>query len=136
MTEPEVLRLLGEVGAIIMGSHIVYASGLHGSAYVNKDAVYPHTAPTSRLCLAMAEAFLHDRVEAVLAPAIGGVILSQWTAHHLSAHSGREVLAVYAEKAPGGDGFVRLNFGCPRALLADALARMARALAAHAGATR
>ena len=37
---------------------------------------------------------------------------------------------------PGGDGFVRLNFGCPRALLADALARMARALAAHAGATR
>jgi cystathionine beta-lyase len=29
---------------------------------------------------------------------------------------------------PGGDGFVRLNFGCPRALLADALARMRAAL--------
>jgi cystathionine beta-lyase len=29
---------------------------------------------------------------------------------------------------PGGDGFVRLNFGCPRALLTDGLERMARAL--------
>ncbi len=35
---------------------------------------------------------------------------------------------------PGGEGFVRLNFGCPRALLADALGRMAGALAARAGA--
>lgn len=37
---------------------------------------------------------------------------------------------------PGGEGFVRLNFGCPRALLADALGRMAGALAARAGARR
>ena len=29
---------------------------------------------------------------------------------------------------PGGEGFVRLNFGCPRALLADGVARMADAL--------
>jgi cystathionine beta-lyase len=29
---------------------------------------------------------------------------------------------------PGGEGFVRLNFGCPRALLADGVARMANAL--------
>ena len=31
---------------------------------------------------------------------------------------------------PGGDGFVRLNFACPRSLLLDGLDRMARALAA------
>src|SRR6266481_6689084 len=29
---------------------------------------------------------------------------------------------------PGGDGFVRLNFGVPRSLLAEGLQRMARAL--------
>ena len=28
----------------------------------------------------------------------------------------------------GGEGFVRLNFGCPRATLAEALERMAGAL--------
>jgi cysteine-S-conjugate beta-lyase len=32
---------------------------------------------------------------------------------------------------PGGDGFVRLNFGCPRPLLAEGLARMRAALARH-----
>ena len=31
--------VLGEARAIITGSHIVYTSGKHGSAYVNKDAV-------------------------------------------------------------------------------------------------
>lgn len=35
---------------------------------------------------------------------------------------------------PGGEGFVRLNFGCPRALLTEGLARMASALAQHRGA--
>jgi cystathionine beta-lyase len=30
---------------------------------------------------------------------------------------------------PGGEGFVRLNFACPRALLTEGLDRMARALA-------
>jgi cystathionine beta-lyase len=29
---------------------------------------------------------------------------------------------------PGGEGFVRLNFGCPRALVSDALTRMHQAL--------
>jgi cystathionine beta-lyase len=32
---------------------------------------------------------------------------------------------------PGGEGFVRLNFGCPRPLLAEAVDRMAGALAAR-----
>ncbi|MBX5190412.1 aminotransferase class I/II-fold pyridoxal phosphate-dependent enzyme [Rhizobium sp. NZLR3b] len=30
---------------------------------------------------------------------------------------------------PGGEGFIRLNVGCPRSVLAEALGRMARALA-------
>jgi cystathionine beta-lyase len=33
-----------------------------------------------------------------------------------------------AEFGPGGEGFVRLNFGCPRSMLAQALARMKAAL--------
>jgi len=42
----------------------------------------------------------------VIAPAIGGVILSQWTAHHLTEINGHEVFGVYAEKSEGGDAFV------------------------------
>lgn len=98
MTEQQVLQILARVGAVITGSHIVYTSGKHGTAYVNKDAVYPHTMETSRLCLAIAEEFVNRGIEVVVAPAIGGVILSQWVAYHLSGFAGREVLGVYAEK--------------------------------------
>lgn len=98
MNEQEVLQVLGRIGAVIADSHIVYTSGKHGTAYVNKDAVYPHTKETSDLCRAIAEQFADDSVEVVIAPAIGGVILSQWVAYHLSEITGREVFGVYAEK--------------------------------------
>jgi orotate phosphoribosyltransferase len=106
MNEQEVLQILGKVSAVITDSHIVYTSGKHGTTYINKDAVYPHTKETSDLCKAIAEQFAEDGVEVVIAPAIGGVILSQWTAYHLSEITGREVFGVYAEKAESGDAFV------------------------------
>lgn len=106
MNEQEVMQTLGKVGAVIVDSHIVYTSGKHGSAYVNKDAVYPHIAEISLLCRAIAERFADNEVEVVIAPAIGGVILSQWTAYHLTHIRGREVLGVYAEKSESGDTFV------------------------------
>jgi orotate phosphoribosyltransferase len=77
MKEQEVLEFLNRASAVITGSHIVYASGKHGTAYVNKDAVYTYPFITSRLCEAMAKRFIHDGVEVVIAPAVGGVILSQ-----------------------------------------------------------
>ncbi|NQU29359.1 MAG: putative C-S lyase, partial [Anaerolineae bacterium] len=33
-----------------------------------------------------------------------------------------------ADFGPGGEGFVRLNFGCPREILVDGLERMKKAL--------
>ncbi|MFH1067408.1 MAG: phosphoribosyltransferase family protein [bacterium] len=106
MNEQEILKLLSSVGGVITDSHIVYTSGKHGSAYVNKDAIYPHTKETSELCRAIAEEFAQAQVDVVIAPAIGGVILSQWVAHHLSQICKREVLGVYAEKDEKGEGFV------------------------------
>jgi len=106
MNEQEVLQMLSKIGAIITDSHIIYTSGKHGTAYVNKDAIYPHTKMTSNLCRAIAEQFANDGVEVVIAPAIGGVILSQWTAYHLSEITGCEVFGVYAEKAESGDAFM------------------------------
>lgn len=104
MEEQEVLRILAKVGAVITDSHVVYTSGKHGSAYVNKDAVYPHTDETSRLCRAIAEWFTLHGAQVVIAPAVGGCILSNRVAEHLSELTGKEVLGVYADK--DGDGFV------------------------------
>lgn len=114
MNDQEVLQILGRVGAVISNSHIVYTSGKHGTAYVNKDAVYPYTFETSALCRAIAERFVDDHVGIVIAPAVGGVILSQWVAHHFTKLYGRVVFGVYAEKEntaiPDPEGKNRLCF--------------------------
>jgi orotate phosphoribosyltransferase len=106
MNEQEVLQILDKVGAVIADSHVIYTSGKHGTTYINKDAIYPRTRETSRLCRAIAERFSDDNVEVVIGPAISGAILSQWTARHLTEINGREVLGVYAEKSENRKIFV------------------------------
>jgi len=96
----DVISILKKVGAVITNSHFVYTSGKHGSVYVNKDAVYPHTAETSRIGELFAEKFKDMDIDVVAGPALGGIILSQWTAYHLSKLKGKEVLGVYTEKTP------------------------------------
>ncbi|MBU1323531.1 phosphoribosyltransferase [Patescibacteria group bacterium] len=94
----KVVDILKKIGAVITDDHFVYTSGKHGSVYINKDALYPHTAETSEVCRLMAEMFKDKEIEAVVGPALGGIILSQWVAHHLSQMKGKEVLGVYTEK--------------------------------------
>lgn len=105
MNESELLKILGDIKAIIKDSHIVYTSGKHGSAYVNKDAIYPHTDITRELTKAMAQSFADQGVDVVVAPVVGGVILSQWVAYHLSEIENKKVLGVYAEKTADASGF-------------------------------
>ena len=103
MTSAQVLETFKKTGGYISDSHIVYTSGKHGSAYLNKDAIYPHTGEVSKLCQAIAEEFKGKGVDVVAAPALGGIVLMQWVAHHLSELEGREVLGVYTEKTPEKD---------------------------------
>ncbi|MBX0326592.1 phosphoribosyltransferase [Oscillochloris sp. ZM17-4] len=98
MTETDVLETLARVGALVTGDHIVYTSGRHGSSYVNKDALYPHTSATGDACAQIARHFAAAGIEVVAGPTVGGVIMAQWTAHHLGQLLGHEVLAVYAEE--------------------------------------
>lgn len=95
----DVMPLLTRLGAVIIDRHFVYTTGKHGSAYINKDAVYPHTVETSHLCETIAAHFKDRDVQTVIAPAVGAVILSQWVAFHLTQQKGRTVAGVYAEKA-------------------------------------
>jgi len=98
MTEFEVLETLSRVGALVTGDHIIYTSGRHGSSYVNKDALYPHTAATSAVCAQIAQHFALSGIETVAGPTVGGVIMAQWTAHHLGVLLNQEIMAVYAEE--------------------------------------
>ena len=100
MTGEEILEIFQKTGGLITESHIVYTSGRHGDSYLNKDAIYPHTKEISSICLEIANRFKDKNIEVVAAPALGGIILSQWSAFHLSILTNQEVLGVYTEKTP------------------------------------
>jgi orotate phosphoribosyltransferase len=94
MYAAEALRLLTEAHAILENDHFVYISGDHGSGWIDKDAIYPHTERIERLCRDMANVVRGWGVEAVCGPATGGLIVAEWTAHELGA------LSVFAEHDP------------------------------------
>lgn len=91
-----VLADLEHTGALLTGDHFVYVSSRHGSAYVNKNALYPHTQIVERFCAEMAHRCLDLDVEIVVGAATGGIILSHCVARNLST-SRQEVLCAYAE---------------------------------------
>lgn len=99
--QDEVIRILTETGALIAGSHFVGVSGRHFDTYVNKDALLAHPAAASRIGELFAEANADLDADAVIAPAMGAIILGQWTAYHLGKRTGKEVLSVYTDKAEG-----------------------------------
>src|SRR5215475_4547785 len=103
MNDPRIMQIFADVGAVVSDSHFVYSSGRHSSVYVNKDALYLHTGVISTLCQEIAHPYDADQIDVVVGPILGGIVLSQWVAHHLSTkRSSGETLAVYAEKE--GDG--------------------------------
>ncbi len=102
-----VIEILTEVGAILPNDHFVGTSGRHLEAYVNKDALFPHTKYSSEIGKFFAQAHADLSIDVVAAPALGGIILSQWTAHHLSEMKGKDILGVYAEKKDGNLVFTR-----------------------------
>jgi orotate phosphoribosyltransferase len=95
----ETLRILTEAGAILDNDHFVYISGDHGSGWIDKDAIYPHTDRIERLCRDMAATVKGWGIEVVCGPATGGLVVSEWTAHELG------VLSTFAEhdQAPQGE---------------------------------
>lgn len=103
MENNEVIEILKKVGAVITDDHFVYTSGKHGSVYINKDAVYPHTVDTSRIGELFAEKHKALDIDVVAAPSLGGIVLETWTAYHLTKIKNREVLGVYTEKDPNNN---------------------------------
>ncbi|WKZ25259.1 MAG: phosphoribosyltransferase family protein [bacterium] len=105
------LDLFKRVGAVYTNGHFVYTSGLHGSVYVNKDAMYLHPMETTMVCRMFAERHQYLDIDVVVGPAVGGIILSQWTAYHLTQLKSKEISGVYTEKDELNDQVFRRGYG-------------------------
>lgn len=100
MLNDDLIReIFANANAILTNDHFVYTSGKHGSEYVNKDAVYPHTKSLVRLCSELGARFMTPvrSVDTVVGPEKGALMLSTHVAHYLSVRYG-DVKSVYAEK--------------------------------------
>ncbi|TSC91258.1 MAG: orotate phosphoribosyltransferase [Parcubacteria group bacterium Gr01-1014_2] len=108
-TELEALKLFNSCGAIIKG-HFVYASGRHGTIYVNTKTLFSDSKAISKLCRPIAERFKNSAVNSVTGPANNGVVVASWVAEHLSNLCLRKVTFVPTVKTLGNDFLIRRIF--------------------------
>lgn len=86
MTEQEVLELYEATGALLR-DHFLLSSGLHSDTYLQSALVLQHPRHAEQLGRALARAFAHVRVQVVVAPALGGVVVSHEVARSLGARA-------------------------------------------------
>ena len=94
MTPEQVLDIYRKTGAPLTG-HFLLSSGLHSEQYLQSALVLQEPDVATRLCAALAEYFQGERIEVVIAPALGGVFVSHETARALG------VRALFAERVNG-----------------------------------
>ncbi|HEX8232641.1 MAG TPA: orotate phosphoribosyltransferase [Caulobacteraceae bacterium] len=104
MNTEQVLDEFRAAGALREG-HFVLSSGLHSPVFLQKNLVFMHADRTERLCRALAESIRAQApdVEAVISPAVGGIIPGYETARHLGVPS------MYVERE-GGEFRLRRGF--------------------------
>lgn len=110
MTNPKLLEKLEACGAIIQNTHVVLASGQHSSGYVNFKL--PLTGPAFALDCgrALAEPFIHDKVDVVVGPAMGAIPLALGCALHLGHFNLQRTKCVPAERGEKGSFSIRPSF--------------------------
>ncbi|MBI3404659.1 MAG: orotate phosphoribosyltransferase [Acidobacteria bacterium] len=103
MREDEILRLLQTIGAIRSG-HFELSSGRHSSSYVQCALVLQHPQHAEQLGRSLAAEFHGSKVDCVVSPAIGGLIIG----HEVARAMG--VRAIFVERDSSGRMALRRGF--------------------------
>ena len=94
LTEQDVMKMLEETQAVLHG-HFLLTSGLHSPMYVEKFNVLQHPKYTERLCQEIAARYADDKIELVVGPTTGGILL----AHECGKALGTR--AIFTERVEG-----------------------------------
>jgi len=92
--QEEVLDIYRKTGALLSG-HFLLSSGLHSDRYLQSALVLQQPDIATKLCAALADYFKDQKIEVVIAPALGGVFVSHETARALGVRS------MFAERVNG-----------------------------------
>src|SRR5215470_13849252 len=107
----EILKMFETAGAIRHG-HFELSSGLHSGTYVQCALVLQYPRFAEKLGQALGALFSDVRVDAVVSPAIGGLIIGQEVARALPEPKGHfgGVPALFAERDASGMMTLRRGF--------------------------
>ncbi len=94
MNEKEILQIFQKCGALLDG-HFQLSSGLHSEKYLQCALVLQHPDYTSLLSEALAKKFSAQKIDVVIGPALGGIIIAYEVAKFLN------VRALSAERVKG-----------------------------------
>lgn len=94
MTGDEILALFRQSHALLEG-HFELTSGLHSPHYVQCAKVLQYPVSAEKLCREISEHFRAERIEVVIAPALGGIVVAQEVGRQLNART------IFAERSDG-----------------------------------
>ena len=112
LRDEEILRMFESSGAIRHG-HFELSSGLHSGTYVQCALVLQYPRYAERLGHALAALFSDAKIDAVISPALGGIIIGQEVARALpepKTGTGGGVPALFAERDQSGTMALRRGF--------------------------
>ncbi len=91
MKNIDILEMLEKANALLKG-HFLLSSGLHSEQYLQCALLLRYPAYAEELCKRLAEKFKYEKIDLVVGPAYGGIIV----AHELARALG--VRAVFTER--------------------------------------
>jgi len=111
LSREEILRMFEDSGAIRHG-HFELSSGLHSGTYVQCALVLQYPRYAGKLGQALAALFSDTHIDAVVSPAMGGVIIGQEVARALPELKGSTggVPALFVERDASGTMTLRRGF--------------------------
>jgi orotate phosphoribosyltransferase len=94
LSEQDVMKMLEETQAVLHG-HFLLTSGLHSPMYVEKFNVLQHPKYTEKLCQEIARRYADAKIELVVGPTTGGILLAHETGKALNTR------AIFTERENG-----------------------------------
>ena len=86
LSEKEIIEIFKKTGALLEG-HFLLTSGRHSNVYFQCAKVLQYPNYMEKICANIAEHFKSTKIDTVISPAIGGIIVGQEVARQLEKRS-------------------------------------------------
>jgi len=94
LTKEDILGIFKETKALLEG-HFILTSGMHSDRYFQCARVFQYPWHAETLCREIADRFRNKKIDAVISPAVGGIVVGQEIARLLKVRS------IFTERVDG-----------------------------------